>query len=65
MTRINDLDLIAMRHVIVTLMDISRRPRSKASTGAIRFVAGGHRRRVERDRAIDTTHVNLIVDTGA
>ena len=36
-----------------------------ASTGAIRFVAGGHRRRVERDRAIDTTHVNLIVDTGA
>ena len=44
---------------------INKSRRSKASTGAIRFVAGGHRRRVERDRAIDTTHVNLIVDTGA
>jgi hypothetical protein len=41
MTRINDLDLIAMRHVIVTLMDISRCPRSKESTGAIRVTAFG------------------------
>ena len=30
---------------------------TKASTGAIRFTAGGHQRRVERSRAIDTTHV--------
>jgi hypothetical protein len=36
---------------------INKGHRSKASTGAIRFAAGGHRRRVERDRTIDTTHV--------
>ena len=40
MTRINDLDLSAIRHVIVTLMDISRCPRSRASIGARRSASG-------------------------
>ncbi|MDP1585195.1 MAG: hypothetical protein Q8M18_17380, partial [Bradyrhizobium sp.] len=49
MTRINDLDLIAMRHVIVTLMDISRCPRLKASTGGCHNGRGAHRQLAERD----------------
>jgi hypothetical protein len=33
MTRIDDLDLIANRHIVVTLMDISQCPRWKGWTG--------------------------------
>jgi hypothetical protein len=55
MTRINDLDLITMRHVIVTLMDISRCPRSKESIGVIRSERGGLKLPAERDRELRKT----------
>jgi hypothetical protein len=63
MTPINDLDLIAIRHVIVTLMDISRRPRSKESTGAIRVTAFAQNAQDSQNTRIFCESVASICDS--
>jgi len=52
MTRIHDFHFFEGGYVIVTLMGISRCPRSKESIGGCRNIRGGRKRRAERDIVI-------------